>query len=330
MLELKEIMNTLGSVHAGIAMGHGVLINKIGVWSASQSVVAYFPFKGERECSLDLKTTKNALSVLNDVQYEWKDSELLLKSGRVKVKLPYVPNDKGNLGLFKKLSTFRKKDKWLQIPEQFNDAIALCSRSISDDAMLGTLTCFNIDGSTIITSNNVTVTRFDLGTDFANSMVNKPALIAALAINPDEYLAMDGSLVFRNSDGVMIRIPVVKGSYPDFSPILQATPNHTIEVDNEQLAHIADLTEKLFDGGNIMDNSIVVEGRDRKLIVSNKSQQGAVRAVMNMNFDGTFKFTIDSNTLRLLVNTSASIGINDNAVIVESENIKLVAAVGGA
>ena len=330
-MELIEIMNLGTSIYSGMPINHTVFIGHGGVWRTYQSVVSFFPFKTEQSsCSVNTKNLKNVLAKLTDATHKFTQKNLILKVKNISVRLPYVTTDKSDLTIFKTMQKRAKSNnKWLPIPNNFIDCVQACSKTVSQNALHGTLTCFCItDENEIMTSNNISLSIADLDGHFPGCLMNPSALVGAVAIKPTLYKLVDKYIIFKNEDNVIVQLPIVSGVYPDFGPVKDITYDEYIDLDTESLNIIAEISESLFEGKDMYDNTLKINVEDGLLSIENTANAGTVSANIDVDFKRNFSFTIDSKTLQLLTETNARIGIVDNKVVVESKSLKVISSIG--
>lgn len=327
-MNLPEIMTMFGSVYSGVPMNHSVYIGNNGVWAVYQSLVSYFPYKTKEKCAVDTKSLKGTLNILNDAECLFGDSELVIKHGKIRIKLPFTPVDSTLFRTFKKLKTLAAEGDWIKVPEEFESSVNICSKTISENAVHGTLTCFSFKNNEITTSNNISVSTVKLKEDFCDCLLNKQAIMGALAIEPTHYKLVHKYILFKNANGVLLSLPTVSGEYPDFSSVLNAKCDKYIEMDMNELAKIADVSEKLFEGGDIFDNTLKFDIKNSKLHVKNVASSGSISSSMQIDYDGELTFSIDSKTLKILTDANTQLGISKDKIVVQAKNIKIITAMG--
>jgi len=327
-MNLPEIMSMFSSVYSGTPINHSVFIGNNGVWASYQSLVSYFPYRTKTKCSVDTKSLKGTLNVLSDSDCVFKEKELEINYGKIKIKLPYTETDTSLFSVFKRLKTLSEKEDWIDIPNEFESSINICSKTVSENAVHGTLTCFNFKDNQITTSNNISVSVVKFDGKFCDCLLNKQSLIGALAINPTHFKSIKNYVLFKNSEGVIVSLPTVSGEYPDFSDILNVKCDRFIEMDMEVLGKIADVSEKLFEGGDIYDNTLKFDVKNRKLYVKNIVSSGSISSSMDIDYDGELSFSIDSKTLKVLTDTNTNLGVSKDKIVVKTSKITIITAMG--
>jgi len=329
-MELVEIMKMGSEIYSGMPINHAVFIGHKGVWRTYQSVVTFFPFKTTvAACSVNTKNLKSVLSKLNEATYKFTEKNLIIKIKNISVRLPYMTTDKSDLTTFKLLQQRAQTAfKWKLIPKNFVDCVYSCSKTISENAIHGTLTCFSFVNNEVETSNNISLSIAKLNGDFPDCLMDKQALLGAIAIEPTEYKIVEKYIIFRNKDNVIIQLPIVNGEFPDFGSIKDFECSEYIELDTEALNTIAEISEALFEGSDMHDNTLNVTIENGFLTIQNDSNTGKVEANIKVEYDKDFSFSIDSKTLQILTETNTKLGIEDSKIVVKSEGFKIISSVG--
>lgn len=335
-----DIMKLGTAIYSGMPINHTIFIGHGGVWRTYQSVVSFFPFKTEvKSCSVNTKNLKNVLLKLTEASHKFTEKSLIIKLKNISVRLPYVLTDKGELNIYRLLqqrvkgsnetvAEAKSSDEWKPIPKNFLTSISACSKTISDNAVHGTLSCFSFSNNEVMTSNNISLSIAKLDGDFPTCLMNKSALMGAISIIPGEYKIVGKYIIFRNDEKVLVQIPIVSGEFPDFSAVKDFTCDNYVDLDMEALATIADVSESLFEGSDMFDNSLQVVVEDGLLNIRSGATSGQVQANIKVDFEENFSFSIDSKTLQLLTETDTRIGIEGNKIVVESKTLKIISSVG--
>lgn len=329
-MELTEIMKISNAVYSGMPINHTIFIGHNGIWRSYQSVICYFPFKTDKKSySVNIKNLNNVLAKLEGAEYEFLEKSMQLKKENISVKLPYVAEDKTEQSIFRSLQKHASKvTKWEKVPSNMAACVDVCSKTISTNAIHGTLSCFSIEGTQILTSDNVSLSIAELSSKFSTCLLDKAALSGAMSIGPTKFSLQGKHLLFKNDDNVLVQIPVIGGNFPDFSSIIGMQCENYIEFDIASLGKIADISESLFEGTNMYDNTLKVIVKDGNLYIKNLAEAGRVTAKMEIDFKENFEFSIDSKTLQLLAKTDTKIGINASKIIVKSDSLKIITSVG--
>ena len=330
-LNLADILRLNKAVYAGSTDSDSMFVGNNGVWKAYQSVISYFPFKcPEFDCSVNIKNLKTVFAIFDKIEVEFAEKQVIISKNDITVKFPYMETDKSDLDIFRGMQDNAEnlEIEWQKVPGNLAEAVSVATRTVSENPIHGTLTCFSFSELGIITSNNISLTAAKLDSPFATCLLDKRALLGVLGITPTHFKATKNFMLFINADGVIVQLPIVLGSFPDFFHLLGIKGIDFVEFDREKLKQIASLSEGLFDGNNLYDNSLTIKIENNVLEIKNHSSMGTVKGKMAVVSEKDFSFSIDSQTLMMLTEVSAKIGLNDNKVVVDSEGLKLISSLG--
>ena len=118
-----------------------------------------------------------------------------------------------------------EEDDWIDLPDNFCEAVKFCLFSVSKDADKDILKNVFIERSKVISCDNNRITEYDLGKAAAKCfplplLIPSNAAKSIVDYEPIEYAETEGWIHFRNENEALFSCRIIEDEYPDFSEFL--------------------------------------------------------------------------------------------------------------
>lgn len=121
-----------------------------------------------------------------------------------------------------KKNTHKMKDvEWKDTPDNFLTGIKLCMFSVSKISNLGTLSCLQIKGKYITSSDNARISSFEMNKEMDEFLLPIENSKILLTLQPYKYRISpdENTIQFITEDDITITIRTVVGTYPEYKSV---------------------------------------------------------------------------------------------------------------
>lgn len=249
------------------------------------------------------------------LNFELKDNEILLKTGRAKaglllqaeIKLP--------------LEEVSGKKQWIDLPKDFVKFMSFAMTSCSRDMSRPVLTCVHIDQSGIIeASDSYRITHCDLKEELQFNTFLLPAISAVevVKINPTSISIGKGWVHFKAEDETIISCRIINDKFPDTTPILNVKGTRLIlpQTTNEILEKAMVFAKR----DHILDEMVMITIHEKKLIINAKNETSWYEEDVNMNYNGEkIVFSITPYLLKSILSETKECTISNEITKIKFE-----------
>lgn len=117
-----------------------------------------------------------------------------------------------------------------KLPNTFLTGINLCMFSAAKSTDLGTLSCLEISGNYITSSDNLRISNFKLSSEMDSFLLPVSSCKTILTLKPLYYVLNENTnmVYFMNEKNIILAVRVIKGHYPNYKKIIyQEYKNYT-------------------------------------------------------------------------------------------------------
>lgn len=219
-------------------------------------------------------------SLLNKIQEEEICLEVeddLLKMTNVSESLKVRLNVLKETEASKILSSLSLEDlnSWENLPEDFAEGVSLCMFSVSKDATLGWMTCIWISGSTILSSDDLRITKFEMKEKIPDSFfLPLSSLVALLKFNPTKYCLRSGWAHFKNDEEVIFSSRILDTTEPeeDIESFFAIEGTELLFLNNESFKNAVKRVEVIEDKIQVFDRKVLIKVEEKDVVVQGQRE----------------------------------------------------------
>ena len=219
-----------------------------------------------------------------------------------------------------------KKVNWAKLPEEFANAITVCSYTTGNDFTEIRGVCVHVEGSVVESTDSTRVTQYFLDGEVDDEMFIPKTLIKYIGqINPVEYAVTKDWLYFRNSSRVTMafRKTVVKDYY-DLQEIVDSHMEGKEIVLPDKVVDALEKAEIVLTNEFEGDRFVTIKAKKGKLIITGKGNGGHHKSQMKVKFDDEVSFEVNPRSMiEMLINGNTLI-LNEDSIVMETENAVLL------
>lgn len=282
------------------------------------------PFKTDFQAFINANTFFKLISKLPTKSFQMKQlkDHVLVKTKGVNVKLPAIV-DSEIINRIKVVNKGIKKVKWIALPENFSEAITLCSFAASTTETDTTLSCVKVEGTICVASDAKRVAYSKLTENMDLMFIKASEIKHLIDINPTHYGTSKGWLYFKNDDKCIFSMRKIEGKFPDWEHLFDFT-GPTVDLPKELLNGI-DLSSIFASNGSIPFLSIKIENDVCGLIV--QTEGGKLRYSAPIDYKGeSIDFVINPDFLKEMMKFSTKITFTEGRSKLETENFAVLTA----
>lgn len=329
----KELLNALTVVKPGVANKDLVeamtyfFFTGTHVVSYNDVISIQFPIKTDFSSFVNANDLYKLLSKITseDVQFTLNDSKLMLKASKVKSTFATITDDK----ILKRLDSINESvssAKFLKLPNDFVEAVNLCSFVASKNESDQALTCVSINLTDVISSDNMRIARTSLEKKMKPMLLKASEIKSLLAINPAAYALTDSWIHFKSKEGCIFSIRRVKGNYPDFGKHIDF--DGTDVTLSTSIVEGIELATIFVDSDD--DKKIVVSLKKGQVRIFKENESGSNEFREEMDYDGPdISFSINPDFLKEMLSHSTTIKVGTDRAKLTSGNFTMVTALYG-
>jgi hypothetical protein len=245
----------------------------------------------------------------DDVDFELKENEIILSTGRSKAGLTLQAEIKLPLD-----DDIAKKGKWYDLPDNFNKFVSFAMASCSTDMSRQVITCVHIRKSGIIeASDSYRITHCVLSDDMPVKTFLLPAssAINVVKLNPIKIAEGTGWIHFQTEEGTIISCRIFEDTYPDTSVFLKSKGNQIIFP--QTLSEALERAQIFAKRDHILDESVSIIIENRKICIGAESDSSWYKEDMNMKYEGSkIVFSITPYLLKGILSETNACIINED------------------
>lgn len=215
-------------------------------------------------------------------------------------------------------------DAWVQLPNNFAEAIKLALTSVGGSSSVGLLTCIGISNDFVVGCDNFQLTKAILSARIGveDFMIQEAQARALLTLCPDGLAHVAGWNHFITKDDVIFSCRAVEGKYPDVSPLLN--------VEGKEVQFPNELLDSLSRAGVFADlkkNQIALRlDKTGTLHVSARNEFGWFNEDFKLQNGITFEININPDVLHTALTLGGKIVVGKTAILFDGAEFKHIVA----
>ena len=214
---------------------------------------------------------------------------------------------------------------WEKLPNDYKEALKLCSFSASTDPSLGLLTCLNINSRNVLSSDNFRVSKYTFTKPVKNTyLLPLPVITKLLKFDPVRVCQDKSFVHFELADLAIFSCRKAVGDYPKVMDLFAVT-GETFELPKE-LRDAVDSVEFMADNENPFERFVTIETVDGKLRCGAENDRGWTNFVLDQTLDRDVKFRINPAFLFEILDKVTTITLGPDKALFETGKFKHVMA----
>jgi len=297
----------------GIRPGHLVTYND------ELSIRHDFPDIGAGEIALDGVTLHDFLDHLTSetVQVEASDSELKIRSGRVRVALKTAALE---------LPQFEVAGDEVELPETFRERIRMVSEVCATGTSRPALTCVSVTGDWVEGSDGYRLVRMECDTSSPGFLL--PAKLAVRVADYPVTRMLSGNewVHFVTADNTSVSCRVASGSYPDLTKVYDVVgKSFTLPATLRDVVDRASIFSRR--ENSRIDEEVRVELSPNRVVIRAHNDSGTFEEIARWaHSDVEASFSIHSDFFRIALTHGTSCQISDSKIKFAGSDWKHVVA----
>ncbi len=326
--ERKKVLEVLKRIRPGIA-SKNLVESMTYFFLSGNNIVTYndrisilHPFKTQFSAFVKADTFYNLMvkSSVEKFHLLRTGEKVFVKAKGLRVNIPVII-DEVVINKIKSVEESLRDIKWYPLPENFAECVNLCSFAASTSESESTLSCVRIDGKICIASDNNRIATADLDKKMKPMFIKASEVGKLIGIDPISYSESKAWLHFKNKEGCIFSIRIIKGEYPDF------LPHFDFEGDNVNLPqNLTEGTDLASIFASELDKpSISITILKNKCKLSVKSEGGNLDFFTTIEYSGDrLEFTINPDFLLEMMKFSTSVVFVKGKAKLETDNFSLL------
>lgn len=289
-------------------------------------VCVMYPFETDFACSIPSDELFKVLTDSKDkiINFTYsKKKKFILKTKKTKLTLNTDILD----DLSKKIdSLIDVKIKWLNLPDNFNDGIKLCSIStLSKNIGEDIVSCVNINGNVMVSTDNLRISEFKLSKKIKKE-ISLPisSALELTKFNIKKYFISDSwayFLIDETNAIICTRLLNLNGSYPDTKSFFELD-GIDIEFPDELIQSI-NRTSIFADGDFDSERMINVSISKGKIVCKAEKDIGAIEDITKTDYSGKdIAFIINPIFFSKILSKTNKMKIGDNKALFEIDGFR--------
>lgn len=317
-IKTGEVNDALNTILPGLEKGGFVYFTGDNLVAGNDQLIVHSPLKTDFVGGVNaddfIKLMKSI--EMTDMAMEKVNNDLVIDSGNVAGGLHMV-----DLGTSFSLP---EDCEWEKLPKDFVGALKLCAFSASNDQTMGLLTCINVAGKKVYSSDNFRASKYTFQEELANSFMVTKSIIGLVKFEP-VMVCQDNSFVhFKLAKGGVFSCRKAVGSYPDVDELFEVTgDNFVLPV---ELKDAVKSVEFLADNENPFDRFVTIKSEDGRLTVHAENERGWTIHALEGDFSHDVNFKINPIFLHEILKTTTELTLGSDKALFETDNFKHVMA----
>lgn len=286
-----------------------------------------YPFHTDFVCSV---RSTELIEIIGSVKEA--EVDITLKDNKLKV---VTPTTKAQLSatldpmLIDLVHTLKLGDlQWTELPTKFKDGIFLCMFSASKDVSLKHLATVGVSGNTIVSSDNVRVSRYTLDTPLnATFLLPQSCATELVKFNICEYCIQDSWAHFLDNNDVTFSCRISLATYPDVASFFDVDSNGIELVFPEGTKDLVDSLLVMADGQFTLDKSISVTIENNVMVCRSEKQLGYLEKSLPITYNGDpLQFAINPIFFSQVLDKATVMQMFDDRALFTSGNFSHIMA----
>ena len=268
-IKTEDLKKALDTIKPGMDKDQFVFFNGEYLIAGNDQIIVYCPFNTEFTGGVnynDLNKLVNSISV-PEITVVSQNNKLLIGANNIASGLKMTDaNQEIPFSL-------PEGCEWEKLPNDFKEALSLCSFSASTDQSMGLLTCLKIDKKNVISSDNFRVSKYTFTKPVKNTyIITLSAVNNLLRFNPINVRVDNSFVHFESDNGAIFSCRKAKGDYPKVSDLFKVD-GKTFELPKELRTAVKSV-DFLADNENPFERFVTVETVDGKLRCGAENDRG--------------------------------------------------------
>jgi DNA polymerase III sliding clamp (beta) subunit (PCNA family) len=327
----EELLVTFAKARAGLAKkdivdaGKSFLLTGEEIITFNDYISVQVPFKTDFSCAVIADEFFKVISKIKketlDLSYNKDTNEVVINAGKIKASLICSGAEVGKITESVKAPA---DAKFLSLPADFMDAIALTISAASTDMTKPILTCLSVDSEGIASSDNLRISKYV----FKEAKMKKSFLLPASAAiellsykTMKKYFISESWVFFKDDAGIVFSAKILSGEYPDVSPFFDIKGT-AIDLP-EKLIESIETASILADGDFTFDKKIEISYKNKKVMCKGvTSDVGWVSSTITCETKEELSFQINPFFFKEMLKHSMKAQVSDNGLLFTSANFK--------
>lgn len=257
----------------------------------------------------------------NKIDIVKENEELVIKKGRSESRMAFDTDIKCPIDL--------SVNKWKSLPEDFIEAINVCSYTTGSDYTDMRTVCIHLKGDVCEASDVFRITIFKMKSAIKDELfIPNDILPFFNKSKPIKYCVVDNWTYFEDLDGTIIahRQPTFEGKYPNLQEKISSLKDfHLVELP-EKLYESLDKASIFLDGKFEGDKFVSITCNEGTLTLDSKATGRCYKDQMRINFKDHIKFDVNPTHLMQIMEKASIVHVNSSIIKIDNPNCTYVAA----
>ena len=327
--DLKQVLDNLNSVISTKGLVENCdkfVFNKDGIFAFNGETFVAVNFKNDLKGAVQGSTFYKIIDKhnTNKINIEIDGENLIVKKGKSKSLFPFDSDAKCPIPL--------KIKKWLDLPNNFLEAVNVCSYTTGKDYTDMRTVCIHVKGAVAESSDSFRMSVFKLENEIKDELfIPTDALKFFNKCKPIKYCKTKDWCYYQDLNGTIVchRDISFSDAYPDLSSILaQEEGYYELELP-EKLYDSLEKASVFLDGKVENDKFVSISSSGGKLKILSKGNGGQYSETLKVSFADKIKFDVHPNYMMSAIERNSTIQINENTIKISSESCtNLICRVG--
>ena len=331
-IDRKHMLEVLQAVKPGLASKEVIeqstsfIFTDGRVMTYNDEIAISHPLDIDLEGAVIAKEFFNLLSKLHDeeVDVSTTKSELAVKGKKNKagIKLELKTNIDEIIGVLGKVK------KWNALPASFTQGLGFCLFSTGKDMTRALLTCIHCSGNSMMSSDDVRITLFEMGKKADMPAINIPATAAyeLKSFEPIEYSTTKGWAHFKSKGGAVFSCRILEDAYAKekiMSLVEKAIKGDSISLPNglSDALERAGIFSTSMDIKTIVDNRVRVTLDEGTMTIRGEGNSGWFEETNRIRYKGDLvEFDINPTFLQSILPHTNEVILNQRTLCFQSDD----------
>ena len=326
-IDRQELLKALSALRPGLAKKdiveqatHFVFI-KDKIITYNDQICIMYPFDTGFECSVKADEFYKILSSMTDAEVELisEENKLILNSGSVKSGFT-ASTDRYVIELVEQMDI---PGEWIRLPGDFIEGLSFCIFSVSKDVSRRILSCINVSGDQIVSSDDNRISQYTMASPVEDSLlIQGSAVLELIKFEIKEYARGQSWIYFKTEDGVVFASRVIEGEYPDASEFFDFEFTRFRLPDN--LKQAVEMVSIFAEGDFDIDKKIEVIVKDGKIKCKGEKEIGwaETEADIKLKSEEAIKFAINPIFFSQILDHTTTICCGKDRAMFTTKNFK--------
>jgi len=280
-----------------------------------------YPYKNNFNCSILADEFFNILKKIEDDKVEIitnENNKIKIKSKEVRANL--INKDNEISPNFINKSDLTKIKSWSKLPEDFLEGLLICLFSIGNTGE-PYLSCLNIKGNNIISSDGNRISRFNMKNKIKSSfLLFGESAKEIIKYKPKEYYLDSSWVYFKTKDNIIICSKLIDDDYPSVSEYFDIKGKKVILPNN--IISAVDIASILAIGDFDIDKRIEIIIEDGEIICRGEKDIGWLEKRTVIKSKAKLKFFINPLFFSKILELSNYMEVTEEHALFKADNFE--------